>query len=235
MTDELEPAGPPSLLARAFAAGVLALGGAGAVAQAGAGAAAAIAAGIAAAVPYAEAFLALAEAELRHKPQLFRDGTLAGARSVRPEITEEELALQLVEDDELRALMFRVLEAGRRTARPDKLRWLGVVLGWAAADRDRIDETRLLVDALDDLEAPQIVTLALLNEPPANPTHPWTADELAARSGLDEGVVLSCLGTITRHGLGRTHAGFGGGIVYELTDQGRAVLTVIRRQQRPGD
>jgi hypothetical protein len=132
------PSGRPSTLARSLAAGLVTLGGA--AYASGSGTVAAVggvlaAAGSAAAVPYAEELSALVAAELRGKPQLLADGILAGARGVRPEITEEELSLELVQDDELRALMFRVLEAGRRTARPDKLQWLGEILGQSPSTR----------------------------------------------------------------------------------------------------
>jgi hypothetical protein len=221
----------PSTLARSLAAGLVTLGGAAYAASAGtAGAVGAVvaAAGSAAAVPYAEDLGALVAAELRGKPQLLAEGVLAGARGVRPEITEEELSLELVRHDELRALMFRVLEAGRRTARPDKLRWLGVILGRVAVDRKRLDDGRVLIAALDDLEEPQIVVLQALSKPSWVPTRGWLVSELADVVELQEGVILSCIGTITRHGLGRSLAGMGGSSSYGLTDLGRAVLAVIQ-------
>ena len=222
------------MLTRTISAGSLALFGAGAGLAAtggGSGTAALVGAGIAALGPLAERFAALVGAELRGKPQLLADATLAGARRVNPEISEERVGEVLVEDDAVRALTIRVLEATRRTAREDKLRALGLILSQVAADPDRIDEDRLIAAALDDLEAaPQIETLRLIAEQvPADPpdARGWLDSEIEERTSLSAGAVLASLGTLTRHGLAQTLGGLGGGDSYRLTELGRAVLTVI--------
>jgi hypothetical protein len=219
-------------LARAITAGTLTLAGAGAALSAGGGAgvAAVLGAGAAFLTPYVEPYAALVGAELHGKPQLLADATLAGARSVDPEMAEEGLADALIEDDDLRALMFRVLDAARRTAREDKLRALGSILGRAAADTQRLEEGLLMVAALDDLEGPQILTLRVVAGPaPVEPPtrRGWLDSEIEERTGLSAGAVLASLGMLTRHGLAHGLAGFGGGSSYRATEFGQAVLAAV--------
>lgn len=224
-------------LARAFAAGTLALAGTGAALASGGGSAttAVVGAGAAALVPYAEQLAALIGAEIRGKPPLLAAGMLAGARGVDRAITENRLAEVLIEDDRLRALTFRVLEAARRTARIDKLRWLGEVLGRVAVDGDRLDEGQIVIDAIDALEGPQIAVLrALASTPPAHESDParWDARAIAAVVPLDSALVQACFGTLSRHGLavnmGRPEGIFGGERGWALTSFGRTVLDVVK-------
>jgi len=118
------------------------------------------------AVPFLEDLAGRIQEEWRGKGQLVGEGTLAGAREIQPDITPEELWEALVGDEDLRALMMRVLDAARYTARKDKLRWLGAILGQVALDKGRINIGLVLTAALNDLEEPHVAVLRALTELP---------------------------------------------------------------------
>ena len=180
-----------------------------------------------------EDFAARVEAELRGKAQLVSDGALAGAQAVQPDISPDQLWEELVADDALRALMLRVLDATKYTARKDKVWWLGAILGRAAVEKERIDELGVLVSALNDLEGPHAEVLAVLDKPgpftlQADEPTGWTVSQVAGEVPFDEGIVRACLGTISRHGLARDAHGPFSHEVYMLTTLGQALLAVMR-------
>lgn len=142
--------------------------------------------------------------------------------------TPHEFADRIRQDEERRLLGGIAFAAGSRTRNKDKIRALGRALadGVLADDDARLDETRLILRAMDDLEAPHITALDLLvnyrpgtiwmgeqtqpprrieNEPSAHgrpdTRSRWRVLELEfARPGY-RGSIQSLLGTLQRHGL----------------------------------
>lgn len=145
-------------------------------------------------------------------------------------VTPDAFAEQIRKDESRRLLGGIAFSAGSRTRNAEKIRALGRALadGVLADDDAKIDQMRLILGALDDIEAPHIVVLNyLVNYAPGTdpwsgkatapsridgdereavrqgrqPRHSWRVSQLdAARPGFS-GSVISLLGTLQRHGL----------------------------------
>lgn len=221
-------------LTRAFAAAAMAAAGMAAGGPAGSVAAAA-------AVPYVETLLARVAAELQGKAQLVGEATLDAARAARPEITDDEVFTALIDDPDLLALTMRVMDAAKYTAWPDKLGWLGAVLGRVAVERERLAEHQVLVAVLNDLDPPHALVLETLAEPSpheraAEQPRAWLLSELVGRLSLEEATVRACIGTLVRHGLARDTRGPLSTEAYDETVLGRAVVAIMhgRRHRTSG-
>ncbi|MFD2793819.1 hypothetical protein ACFS27_09720 [Promicromonospora vindobonensis] len=142
--------------------------------------------------------------------------------------TPDEFADSIRQDEVRRLLGGIAFAAGSKTRNKDKIRGLGRALadGVLADDDARLDETHLILGAMDDLEAPHITVLDFLvnyypgrvwqgeqTQPPRRvkddssthgrpDTRPrWKVFELEfARPGF-RGSLQSLLGTLQRHGL----------------------------------
>jgi hypothetical protein len=130
-------------------------------------------------------------------------------------LDQDDLADVLTGDPDMIALTQKVLQAAAASGNEQKLRGLGGLLGRAAAQGDRLDETQILIAAVADLKAPQVLVLDVLARPaPGQQTVPdrvvgWTPAALKAQVNLDPEFVLACLNTLTRHGLATPIAGTG--------------------------
>jgi len=107
----------------------------------------------------------------------------------------DDLVARLARDQPTLSLAAEAVEAGMRTAVPEKIVALGRVLAQAALDDAKVDAERLVVAALAALEAPHIRLLHLLAEaPPVRIMQGhearslgWRGDEIADRlPGLAE-------------------------------------------------
>ena len=154
----------------------------------------------------------------------------------------EEFCEALTDDPELIALAQKILIAASQTADDRRLRTFGALLGDAVRQRgDRLDETQLLATALGEIEAPHVVVLAVLAEPPPGASERgrhlgWNLQQVEAAVPMEANLVLACLNGLTRHGLADSPTGYGGATVYVITDFGRALLKVIGRlSSQPGD
>jgi hypothetical protein len=110
-------------------------------------------------------------------------------------------------------LLALVLEAAARTSMEDKIQTLGRVLADGLRDDSHLDEARLLVSMVDDLEAPHVVVLQLVAEQPVPPKSMWTTDvgprgwersHLAMALAEYDGIVDGLLAALIRHGTLRT-------------------------------
>jgi hypothetical protein len=110
-------------------------------------------------------------------------------------------------------LLAKVLEAAARTSMEDKIQILGQVLADGLRDDSHLDEARLLVSIVDDLEAPHVVVLKHIAEQPVPPKSMWT-NEVGPRgwerSHLElavpeyDGILDGLLAALIRHGTLRT-------------------------------
>lgn len=122
--------------------------------------------------------------------------------------TRDELLAELASNDELEALLARIIMASGSTAIKDKLVALGRVLGRTVEDHAKIDEAICLVTALHEMENPHIMVLKRLAQPPpVGPTQSpdqktgWTRAELAdGIPGMDL-VITAVQGVLIRSGL----------------------------------
>jgi hypothetical protein len=184
----------------------------------------------AAAGPFLEPIMLRVWDELASDSRASTEQVLVEA-SVHSGLTPEEFADRISRDETSRLLGGIAFSAGSRTRNKDKIRGLGRALsdGILADDDARIDETHLILRAIDDLETPHIAVLDLLVnyypgsgyfdgrwEPPTRidpdrrapgegPIRTrWTEHDLdVARPGF-HGSVPSLLGTLQRHGLAVT-------------------------------
>ncbi|MFI8528557.1 hypothetical protein ACIGB8_29145 [Promicromonospora sukumoe] len=143
-------------------------------------------------------------------------------------VTPEEFADRVRQDEMHRLIGGTAFTAGARTRNREKIRGLGRALsdGILAEDRAKLDETHLILRAMDDLEAPHIAVLNFLvnywpptlsgaeivreavlldakdrEERPWRGNPRWTVRGLnGARPGFAE-AMPSLLGTLQRHGL----------------------------------
>jgi hypothetical protein len=181
----------------------------------------------AAAGPFLEPIMSRVWDELASDSRTSTEQVLIEA-SVHSGLTPEEFSDRISRDGTSRLLGGIAFSAGSRTRNKDKIRGLGRALsdGILADDDARIDETHLILRAIDDLETPHIAVLDLLvnyyqgaayfdgrTDPPervdpnrrapdGGPIRPrWTQRDLdTARPGF-HGSVPSLLGTLQRHGL----------------------------------
>ena len=139
-----------------------------------------------------------------------------------------------MDDEALQPLVQRIVDAVTRTGDEQKLQALGNVLGEAAGDRPRrIDESVMIVQTLDSLQAVHVRVMQLLdNEPenvPDDHAKVWTIP-LVEQNLPDVSTVgaQGALGGLVSQGLVLMSTGFGGGIVFVLSEYGRAMLAVLR-------
>jgi hypothetical protein len=147
--------------------------------------------------------------------------------------SREELQDQIAEDPRLLPLLTRVLYAAGTTGQDKVLRALGAALGDAVRNRQNIDEAELLLIAMSDLRSHHIVVLDIIaGEPPSftpsNDIHRWNVGLIAATSGYEESVANLCIVGLINSGLVRALGTYGGGSVYEITELGNTLLTVLR-------
>lgn len=175
----------------------------------------------------------------------------------------DEFAEIIRQDEERRLLGGIAFAAGSRTRNRDKIRGLGRALadGVLADDDARLDETHLILRAMDDLEAPHITVLDfLVNYYPGTvrqgeQTHPprrvkddprtheradthsrWKVYELEfARPGF-RGSAQSLLGTLQRHGLAVSEQDVRGVLErYQRDARTAALLSLNRTGPGPGE
>ncbi|MFD7026129.1 hypothetical protein [Promicromonospora sukumoe] len=168
----------------------------------------------------------------------------------------DELAESIRQNEERRLLGGLAFAAGSRTRNKDKIRGLGRALadGVLADDDARLDETHLILRAMDDLEAPHITVLDFLvnfypgkvwqgeqTEPPmrieddpsagdrSDSRSRWKVLELEfARPGF-RGSVQSLLGTLQRHGLAVSEQNIGNVLKRYQDDASKAALLSLDR------
>lgn len=157
--------------------------------------------------------------------------------------TAEDFANALTGDPDMIALTQKVLWAASVSGSDQKLRALGDLLGRAARQGDRLDETQFLVAALTDLEAPHLLALdALREEVPAPQIQPggatyigknlgWGSSQVASRINLDPDFALACLNALTRHGLA-TEVNVLGEARFMITRLGQAIALAMHRPGR---
>lgn len=116
----------------------------------------------------------------------------------------EELEARIGEDDERLLLAGAAINAGTRTAYPDKVRALGRALAAGVSDDALVDPERLAVAALNDMEAPHVKVLGHMAEgswvgPHAEPR--WAVSDLARALPEVALVLAPVLATLERHAL----------------------------------
>lgn len=172
------------------------------------------------------------------RQELLRRGRVVAAGAAEASSLEEgDVVQRLLDSDGLQPLVARVLEAAARSGNKAKLGMLGAVLGEAVSSRPRsIDESLLIVAALEDLEGAHLRVLEALEGVPdfQNPDVRWTSE------GIDRAVPdltaigrSTAIGGLIRHGLVDTTTVFDG-TGYQITDFGQAMLEAFRLRSAAG-
>lgn len=150
-------------------------------------------------------------------------------------LPRDDLLERLALDDELQALLARVIAASSATAFERKLVAQGRVLGRAVSDVLRVDEAVCMAAALNDLEKPHVALLERLNEP--NPdadenSQGWSRRQLVTAMPEAAHLIPNLVGILERHGLAVDNRG---GMTYLddvrpfiASDLGRTCLDVLR-------
>ena len=159
-----------------------------------------------------------------------------GAAAIE-EAGDPELFLQRVEQDErLAYMLLNAAEGAERTSLAAKRRLLGRVVGRAAKDSARIDESELLMSALRDLDVSHLEALAELEE--AFRTNQGRLKTLVAKEVMDR-YPAPIAAALRRHGLVNEVTTFDyAGLFDDLTDFGRLLLHDLRRasaEEHAGD
>jgi hypothetical protein len=149
--------------------------------------------------------------------------------------SEELLEQRATTNAHRRELTARVLRAAARTPLEDKLPALATVLASGIDPDGRVDEALVLVDALDDLEAPHVQVLQFLtqdapDEDPARRGFGWLIEQAVDALPGYALVMPAILSTLARHGLGRELGMYGGVNRLAITDLGRRCLDLLSPQ-----
>lgn len=143
--------------------------------------------------------------ELTHRggERVLEEATAAG-------VPLDQLEALVGEDVGRLMLAGAAIDAGTRTAYPDKLRALGRALAAGVSDVALVDPERLAVAALDDMEAPHVKVLRHIaeEEPPKSPSRArlswsvgWSGEALARDLPEVAPVLAPILATLQRHAL----------------------------------
>jgi DNA-binding MarR family transcriptional regulator len=146
-------------------------------------------------------------------------------------LSREELADRISDEPRLIPLTIRVLYAAGMTGQDNILAALGVALGHAVQDPEKIDETELLLIGMAQLRKHHVVVLQIMVEKLPHSTKQdqvlyWGAASLADRSGYSRDIVTMSIAGLLMSGLIQ-NVEDAYGVCYEITDLGRTALGIF--------
>jgi hypothetical protein len=147
------------------------------------------------------------------------------------EMSREELSHRIIEDPRIIPLFIRVLYTAGMTGQDPILAALGVALGGAIRDPDKVDEAELLLIGMANLRGHHILILRIMTVNRPHPTEPdtfvyWLPENLANESGYSRNLVDICVAGLMGSGLIQLGQD-AYGVCYEISDLGRTALKVI--------
>jgi hypothetical protein len=153
----------------------------------------------------------------------------------------DSLAAQAASDPARLELTARVLEAAGRTPLAEKIPALGRVLAAGLDPAGSVDLALKLATALDDLEAPDVQVLDLLDRQTSAPAPEregvgWTSDELRGHLPGHRLLIAAILRTLDRHALIRdanrgTWEDLEGSDRWTVSELGQHCLALLRDQE----
>lgn len=147
----------------------------------------------------------------------------------------QRLADRLAVDEEVSIIFVVAVEAAMRTALESKRELMAKVAANAVLDQARIDESRLVIDALRDLDGPHIRALARLADADAARS-PATSEggtgDFSKAVGAEHDAVLAGL---LRHGLVLQNTTYDGPqVISGVSKFGHSLLDQLGVHDRPG-
>ncbi len=143
----------------------------------------------------------------------------------------EGMAKAVEESPELQTLAVRLLRAAEVHGSEERLRALGALFGMAAANLAVVDEAAVLIDAIGDCTELHLSVLAQLASFPDMPEgdfpKTWPVAHIVAPLGLDRGLAVAALTTLTSHGLGEQSSLNDSGLSFGITPLGRRLTQAL--------
>jgi hypothetical protein len=130
-------------------------------------------------------------------------------------------------------LTIRLLWAAGMNGYDATLKGMGATLGHAVRDPRRIGEAELILAAMADFGPNHRAVLEALEAKPAGLE--WVYEDLPEHVEVPSSIVGLYASALQARGLVRIHAGYGGGVPYNITELGRTVLEVLREVERSDD
>jgi DNA-binding MarR family transcriptional regulator len=98
---------------------------------------------------------------------------------------------------------------------------------------DQLRSAAAVLAAMADLGPSHRIVMECLENKPDDEY--WTDDELPEHVDLPRSIVGISISALYARGLVRTHAGWGGGMPWSITDLGRVVLEALREAEQSVD